>query len=61
MPVHLIYRTAFTDAKGQIEYRRDIYGRDAQDLEGAAAGRGGSARGSGLSSAAGNARRGARA
>ena len=29
VPVHLIYRTAFTTAKGGIEYRRDIYGRDA--------------------------------
>ncbi len=29
VPVHLIYRTAFTTAKGGVEYRRDIYGRDA--------------------------------
>ena len=28
--VHLIYRTAATQAKGQINYRRDIYGRDAR-------------------------------
>jgi len=30
VPVHLIYRTAFTTPKGQIHYRRDIYGRDAR-------------------------------
>lgn len=30
VPVHLIYRTAFTTPKGQVEYRRDIYGRDAK-------------------------------
>ena len=30
VPVHLIYRTAFTEAKGQTQYRRDIYGRDAK-------------------------------
>ncbi|WP_372613597.1 murein L,D-transpeptidase [Aquicoccus sp.] len=29
VPVHLIYRTAFTRAKGNTQYRRDIYGRDA--------------------------------
>ncbi len=29
IPVHLVYRTAFTSSKGQINYRRDIYGRDA--------------------------------
>jgi murein L,D-transpeptidase YcbB/YkuD len=29
VPVHLDYRTAFTDAKGRVQYRRDIYGRDA--------------------------------
>jgi len=27
--VHLIYRTAVTDAKGRMGYRRDVYGRDA--------------------------------
>ena len=30
VPVHLIYRTAFTSAKGKISYRRDFYGRDAK-------------------------------
>lgn len=29
VPVHLDYRTAFTDAKGHVQYRRDVYGRDA--------------------------------
>ena len=30
VPVHLIYRTAFTDPRGQTQYRRDVYGRDAR-------------------------------
>ncbi|MDU8926898.1 L,D-transpeptidase family protein [Alisedimentitalea sp. MJ-SS2] len=30
VPVHLIYRTAFTKAKGRIQFRRDVYGRDAK-------------------------------
>jgi L,D-transpeptidase YcbB len=30
IPVHLIYRTAFTTLQGGIEYRRDVYGRDAK-------------------------------
>ncbi|MCU0904029.1 MAG: L,D-transpeptidase family protein [Tabrizicola sp.] len=29
LPVHLVYFTAYPDARGRIEYRRDIYGRDA--------------------------------
>ncbi|WP_242656716.1 L,D-transpeptidase family protein [Salipiger marinus] len=29
VPVHLIYRTAFTEPKGQVNYRADVYGRDA--------------------------------
>ena len=33
VPVHLIYRTAMTDEKGRIEYRRDVYGRDAKIWE----------------------------
>lgn len=28
VPVHIIYRTAFTSNKGAMQYRRDIYGRD---------------------------------
>ena len=30
VPVHLIYRTAYTQAKGPVHYRRDVYGRDAR-------------------------------
>ena len=30
VPVHLIYRTAVTNARGHTEYRADIYGRDAR-------------------------------
>jgi murein L,D-transpeptidase YcbB/YkuD len=30
VPVHLIYRTAFTQAKGRINFRPDVYGRDAK-------------------------------
>ena len=30
VPVHIMYRTAFADAKGRIQYRRDVYGRDAK-------------------------------
>ena len=33
VPVHLVYRTAFTDADGGINYRADIYGRDARIWE----------------------------
>ncbi len=29
VPVHLIYRTAFTTAKEGLQFRRDVYGRDA--------------------------------
>ncbi|MGR3463237.1 L,D-transpeptidase family protein [Limimaricola sp.] len=28
VPVHLIYRTAFTDTEGRLQFRRDVYGRD---------------------------------
>lgn len=30
LPVHIIYRTAFTQPKGRVQYRRDVYGRDAK-------------------------------
>ncbi|RGP37973.1 L,D-transpeptidase family protein [Pseudotabrizicola alkalilacus] len=30
VPVHLVYFTAWPGAKGQMTYRRDIYGRDAK-------------------------------
>ncbi|MEM8632871.1 MAG: L,D-transpeptidase family protein [Pseudomonadota bacterium] len=30
VPVHLIYRTAVTTPKGNLQFRRDIYGRDAR-------------------------------
>ena len=30
VPVHIVYRTAITLPKGGMEYRRDVYGRDAK-------------------------------
>ena len=30
VPVHLVYRTAVTDVRGNIGFRNDIYGRDAK-------------------------------
>ena len=30
VPVHIIYRTAFTTPKGHTQFRRDVYGRDAK-------------------------------
>ena len=30
VPVHIVYRTAFTSPKGQLNFRRDVYGRDAK-------------------------------
>lgn len=30
VPVHLVYFTAWPTAKGKIDYRRDVYGRDAR-------------------------------
>lgn len=33
VPVHLIYRTAFTNAKGKTNFRRDVYGRDTKIWE----------------------------
>ncbi len=36
VPVHIIYRTAFTTSKGAVRFRRDIYGRDAKVWSGLA-------------------------
>jgi murein L,D-transpeptidase YcbB/YkuD len=33
VPVHIVYRTAFTTPKGDVNYRRDVYGRDAKVFE----------------------------
>ena len=33
VPVHLIYRTAFTNPKGRTNFRRDVYGRDTKIWE----------------------------
>ncbi len=33
VPVHLDYRTAFTNPTGRMQYRRDVYGRDALIFE----------------------------
>ena len=30
VPVHLVYRTAYTQAEGRMQYRRDLYGRDGR-------------------------------
>ena len=30
VPVHIVYRTAFTNVTGSLQFRRDVYGRDAQ-------------------------------
>lgn len=30
VPVHIVYRTAFTSPAGNLHFRRDIYGRDAK-------------------------------
>lgn len=30
VPVHIVYRTAFVTANGTVNFRRDIYGRDAK-------------------------------
>ena len=33
VPVHLVYRTAFTDARGQLHFRPDVYGRDGKIID----------------------------
>lgn len=33
VPVHLVYRTAFTSVTGEMNYRNDIYGRDGRLYE----------------------------
>ena len=33
VPVHLVYRTAFTNVRGEMNYRGDVYDRDAMVLE----------------------------
>ena len=30
VPVHIVYRTAFVTADGSVNFRRDVYGRDAK-------------------------------
>jgi len=30
IPVHLTYQTAFVDQNGKLQFRKDIYGRDAR-------------------------------
>ena len=30
VPVHLVYRTAFTNVRGELNFRADMYGRDAK-------------------------------
>jgi len=37
VPVHIVYYTAWPDAKGRMTYRRDIYGRDGRIFDALAA------------------------
>lgn len=33
VPVHIVYRTAFTDARGNVHFRGDVYGRDKKIMD----------------------------
>jgi L,D-transpeptidase YcbB len=33
VPIHLVYRTAFSTPRGKMNYRRDVYGRDGRIFE----------------------------
>jgi L,D-transpeptidase YcbB len=33
VPIHLVYRTAFTSVDGEMNFRDDVYGRDARLYE----------------------------
>jgi murein L,D-transpeptidase YcbB/YkuD len=33
VPIHLVYQTAFVGPRGEVQYRRDVYGRDARIFE----------------------------
>ncbi|PQO24955.1 murein L,D-transpeptidase [Rhodobacteraceae bacterium WD3A24] len=33
VPVHLVYRTAYTTSRGEMQFRDDVYGRDARVYE----------------------------
>lgn len=33
IPVHIVYRTAFTDARGNLYFRNDVYGRDGRLID----------------------------
>ena len=33
LPIHIVYRTVFSDASGALRFRPDVYGRDARAFE----------------------------